>query len=75
MCELAPQRIRRNEVDERPLAVDLDDGNQLSIARLEIRIPVDRHLLELEPELVTGGQDGLASALAEMTPSRPVEPD
>ena len=75
MCELAPQRIGRNEVDERPLAVDLDDRNQLSIARLQLGIPVDRHLLELELELVAGSQDGLASALAEMTPSRPVEPN
>ena len=75
MCELAPQRIGRNEVDERPLAVDLDDRNQLAIARLELGVPVDRHLLELEPELVAGSQNGLASALAEMTPSRAVEPD
>jgi len=74
LCELAPQRIGRHEVDERPLAVDLDDGNQLAKARLELGVPVDRHLLELEPELVAGSQDGLASALAEMTPSRAVEP-
>ena len=74
MCELPPQRIGRYEVDERPLSVDLDDGNQLAKARLELGVPVDRHLLELEPELVAGGQDGLASALAEMTARRPVEP-
>ena len=75
MCELSPQRIGRNEVDERALAVDLDDRDQLAIARLELGIPVDRHLLELEPELVAGSQDGLASALAEMAASRPVEAD
>jgi hypothetical protein len=75
LCELAPQRVGRNEVDERPRSVDLDDGNQLAIARLELGIPVDRHLLELEPELVAGSQDGLASALAEMAARRPVEPN
>ena len=74
MCELPPQRIGRYEVDERPLSVDLDDGNQLAKARLELGVPVDRHLLELEPELVAGSQNGLASALAEMTARRPVEP-
>ena len=75
MCELPAQRIRGNEVDERPPSVDLDDGNQLAKARLELGVPVDRHLLELEPELVAGSQNGLASPLAEMTPSRAVEPN
>ena len=74
MCELPPQRIGRNEVDERPLSVDLDDGDQLAKARLELGVSVDRHLLELEPELVAGCQNGLASALAEMTPRGAVEP-
>jgi hypothetical protein len=75
LCELPSQRIGRYEVDERPLAVDLDDRNQLAKARLELGVPVDCHLLELEPELVAGGQNGLTSPLAEMAPRRAVEPD
>jgi hypothetical protein len=74
LCELPPQRIGRYEVDERPLAVDLDDRNQLAKARLELGVPVDCHLLELEPELVAGGQNSLTSPLAEMAPRRAVEP-
>ena len=75
MCELPPQRVGRHEVDERPPSVDLDDGNQLAVTRLELGIPVDSHFLELEPELVAGSEDGLASALAEMAPRGPVKPN
>ena len=75
MCELPPQRIGRHEVDECPLSVDLEDGNQFPVTGLELGVPVDRHLLELESELVTGSQDGLSSALAEVAPSRAVEPN
>ena len=74
MCELAPQGVRRNEVDERLHAVDLDDRNQLAVPLLELRIAVDQNLLELEPELVTQRDDGLASPLAEVAPLGAVQP-
>jgi hypothetical protein len=52
LCELSPQRIGRHEVDERLLAVDLDDRDQLAEASLELSVTVDRNLLQLEAELV-----------------------
>ena len=39
-------------VREAPRAVDLDDGNPLAVLRLELGIAVDRHLAQLEAELV-----------------------
>jgi hypothetical protein len=75
LCELSAQGVRRNEVDERLHAVDLEHRNQLPVARLELRVAVDRDLLELEPELVTQRGDGLAGALAQVAPGGPVQPD
>ena len=75
MCELPAQRVEWDEVDERPLPVDLDDRDQLAIPLLQLGIPVDRDLLELEPELLPRRQDRLASLLAEMATRRAVEPD
>ena len=75
MCELPAQGVRRHEVDERLHAVDLHHWNQLAIPRLELGIAVDRNLLELEPELVAQGGDGLSRALAEVAPSGAVKPD
>jgi hypothetical protein len=75
LCELAPKRLRRDEVDERPLAVDLDDRNQLAITRFELGIAVDRDLLQLEAELVAKRRDRLARAFAEVAALRTVEPD
>ena len=45
---LPTERRRVDEVDELLLPVDLDDGDQLAVARLELRVAVDRDLLELE---------------------------
>ena len=53
-------------VREGPLAVDLDDGDQLAVGRLELRVAVDRDLLELEPELVMERPDLRQRTLAEM---------
>ncbi len=75
MCELAPQRIGRNEVDERPHAVDLDHRDQLAVARFQLRVTFDRDLLEVEPELVTQRDDGLASPLAQVAAVGPLQPD
>jgi len=75
LCELPAQRVEWDEVDERRLPVDLDDRDQLAIPLLQLGIPVDRDLLELEPELLPRRQDRLASLLAEMATRRAVEPD
>jgi hypothetical protein len=75
LCELSAQGVRRNEVDERLHAVDFDHRNQLAVARLELLVAVDRDLLELEPELVTQRDDGLASPLAQVAARGPVQPD
>jgi hypothetical protein len=57
------------------LAVDLDDRDQLAVTRLELRIPVDRDLLELELELLAQPGERRSSPLAEMAVRRVVEPD
>ncbi len=75
MCELSAQGVGRNEVDERPHAVDLDHRDQLAVARFQLRVTFDRDLLEVEPELVTQRDDGLAGALAQVAPGGPVQPD
>ena len=75
MCELASQRVGWNEVHERLRSVDLHDRDQLAVACLELRVSVDRDLLQLEPELVARSQNRLASPLAEMAPRGGVEGD
>ncbi|HEY3051710.1 MAG TPA: hypothetical protein VGJ40_08275 [Gaiellaceae bacterium] len=74
MCEPSPQGIGRHEVDEGLVAVDLDDRNQLAVARLELGVAVDQDLLQLEAELVTERRDGLPCALAQVAVLRAVEP-
>ena len=75
MCELASQRVGWNEVHERLRSVDLHDRDQLAVACLELRVSVDRDLLQLESQLVARSQNGLASPLAEMAPGGAVKPD
>ena len=75
MCEPSAQCGGRHEVDERLLAVDLHDREQLAIAGLQLRVVVDQDLVEVEAELVPQRDDGLAGALAEMAPGPAVEPD
>jgi hypothetical protein len=62
-------------VGEDALAVDLDDGDQLAIAGLERRVAVDRHLFELEPELVPQGTHLAERPLAEVAALRRVDGD
>ena len=57
MCELPAQRLRLDEVRERPLAVDLDDGQELAIPRFELCVPGDVDLVELEWVLGPRGLD------------------
>jgi hypothetical protein len=48
LCEPPTERIGVHVVREDPLAVDLDHGQPLAVARLELRLAGDVDLLELE---------------------------
>jgi hypothetical protein len=66
LCDLAPQRVGLDEVDERLLAVDLDDRDQLAIPPFELRVAADIDLLEVEAKLVAQLDDRRPRALAEV---------
>ena len=75
MCEPPAESIGRHEVDERALAVDLDDREQLAVASLELRVAVDQDLFQLEAKLVPERRYRLAGTLAEVAALRAVQPD
>ena len=75
MCDLLAQRIGLHEVRERTLAVDLDDGEPLAILRLELGVPADVHLIEVEPEVGPRGLDDAPRSRAEMAALGVVEDD
>ena len=75
LCQLATERIRRDEVREDQLPVDLDDWYQLPIATLELRVTVDRDLLQLEVELSPKLHDSRPGPLAEVAAGGAVETD
>jgi hypothetical protein len=64
--QTAAERVLVDVVDEGTRAVDLDDGQPLAVASLELRVAVDRHLLEREPELLAERADLGERPLAEM---------
>src|SRR3954465_4687169 len=73
--ELAPERVREHEVDERALAVDLDDREPLAVARLELRVARDVDLAQLERPPDAHLADDGARPLAEVAALRVVERD
>src|SRR5215210_2262404 len=77
LCALepTPERGLVHVVREDPLAVDLDDGNQLAVGGLELRVPVDGDLLELEPELLTKRPHLRQRPLTEVAVGRVVDRD
>ena len=75
MCELRAERIWFYEIDEGPFSVDLDDRKQLSVARLQVRVAVDRDLLQLEPELLAKLAHRRARPLAEVAVGGVVQAD
>jgi hypothetical protein len=75
LCELCAQRFRIHEVRERPLAVDLHDRQPLPIASLELWIPGDVDLLELERLLGTRGVQDAPRGRAQVAAVRVVESD
>jgi hypothetical protein len=62
-----PQAGGGDVVDERALAVDLDDGQPLAVASLELRVAGDVDLVQLEAELLAQRPDRSASPLAKVT--------
>jgi hypothetical protein len=75
LCELRAERIWLHEIDEGLFSVDLDDRKQLSVARLQAGVAVDRDLLELESELLAKREHGRARPLAEVATGRVIEAD
>ncbi len=75
LCEPPTEGFGVHVVREDPLAIDLDHGQPLAVARLELRLAGDVDLVELEGLL--GAQlDQLRSrALAEMAVGSVVEGD
>src|SRR4051812_44083278 len=73
--ELAPERVREHEVDERALAVDLHHREPLAVPRLELGVAGDVDLAQLErppgPHLADDG----ARTFAEVAALRVVQRD
>jgi hypothetical protein len=62
-------------VDEAPPSVDLNHRDPLPVRGLELRVAVDRDLLQLEAELVTRGRDDTPRRRAEVAARGGVEDD
>jgi hypothetical protein len=75
LCELAPEGVRVDEVDERTLAADLDDRQPLPVALLELRHAGDVDLLELEPELLPERRQRGPCPVAEVAAGRAEQAD
>ena len=73
--EPTPERVRVDEVREHELAVDLDGGKELPVARLEVGPAADVDELELEDELPPDLLDDLQRPRAETAVSRVVDGD
>jgi hypothetical protein len=73
--DLAAKRGWVDVVDERALAVDLDDRQPLPVPRFELRIPTDVDLLEVEGHLTANFLDDRPGTLAEVAALRVVERD
>jgi hypothetical protein len=73
-CRESPaKRLRLHVVGTDALAVELDDRDQLAVARLQLRVAVDGDVPRLEPELLPEGCKLRLCALAKVAPSGLVE--
>ena len=72
---VGPERLGLDVVGADPLVVDLDHGNQLAVARLELGVAVNHDLGELEPELVAKLEELGLRPLAEVASLGLVEND
>jgi hypothetical protein len=75
LCEPAAERVGVHVVSEDPLAVDLDHGQPLPVARLELGIAGDVDLLQLEVLFAAQLGQLRSRALAEMAVGGVVEGD
>ena len=75
MCNRLTQRFGVHVIDEAPPTVDLNHRDPLAVGRLELGIAVDRHLLQLETDLVACSRDDAPSRLAQVTARRGEEDD
>jgi hypothetical protein len=75
LCNRPSERVRMDVVDEAPPSGDLDDRDPLPVRGLELGVAVDRHLAQLEAELVARRSDDAAGRLAEVAARRGVEDD
>jgi hypothetical protein len=75
LCELSPQRVRRHEVRERPLPVDLDHRQPLAVAALQLGVAGDVDLLELERDLRPDRLEDAARGRAQVAVGSVVEDD
>ena len=75
MCDLAAKSIGRDEVRENLFAVDLEDGNQLPVTGLQLRVAIDGDLLQLEADLSPKLDDSRPGALAEVAAGGDVQAD
>jgi hypothetical protein len=73
--QFAAEGIRRDVVDEGLDAADLDHRDQLAVARLELLLPRDVDLAQLESELGAQLFENRAGTLAEVAAGRVVEDD
>ena len=75
MCDLAAKSIGRDEVRENLFAVDLEDGNQLPVTGLQLRVAIDGDLLQLEADLSPKLDDSRPRPLAEVAAGGDVQAD
>jgi hypothetical protein len=75
LCELSAERVGLDEVRERALAVDLDDGEPLAVTGFQLRVAADVDLLELELDLGTNCLDRTTRGLAQVAALGVVEDD
>ena len=73
--EPAAEAFRLDVIDERALAVDLDDRDQFAIAGLQVVVACDVDLAQLEVELLAQLGELRPRALAQMAPLRAVQND
>ena len=76
MCgEAAPKALGLDVVDERALAVDLDDREEFAVPGLEVVVPGDVDLAQVEAELLAQRGELRPRPLAEVAPLRVVDDD
>jgi hypothetical protein len=73
--QLPPKGLGLNVVRADALAVELDHRDQLAVTPLELRVAVDRDLVDRESQLFAEREELHARALAQMAPLGLVEDD